>query len=651
MFMGILVLITALTISSVAIYYSVAGLVAIFAAASIPIIIMGASLEIGKLVTAVWLHRYWKQASWWLKTYLTIAVFVLMFITSMGIFGFLSKAHIEQTAGAQESVAQVERLGKEIKAQEAVIIRAQERIKESESSVGNSNDAVQAQIDKEQTRIDTAYTRIESAIVEQNNIINNARTDDASRTKPYEEQLTNIQAEVLRLENSASEYEQKITTLEADSGAIQPLLDSITDIEEEIIRVTNQLQSSERDQIRAGQAIIGVSSDGAFGGNTRKALAAWVEAQRARITQVQLDVSQLRQDATAQVDAERTRLADVVNDIRTTKIPALKERELTMLSKIDEVRSTESPIIATARDEIGRIRSSADAQVIASQELIQKLRDSLTVGKDATVEEVIDQQQKRIVEANNTIDTLTQQKYTLEAEYRKLEAEVGPLKYLAEFIYGETANQDLLESAVRWVIIVIIFVFDPLAVLLLIASQYTFEFRKENKERLRAEQERKNYEQARAQRMVENPGWPIKETKDEITNRSDDEQSDRQTRTADTGGDTISGTTDNGGETLQANETTPSGELARTEDLGRHTTTGVDEDIVKRLQHLEDLENTEPYKIGKMKWKQDNPDQSIKFWKDQYIKGKVNELPWDAYVQNAEQGDNSIWNRIRSKDE
>ena len=78
-------------------------------------------------------------------------------------------------------------------------------------------------------------------------------------------------------------------------------------------------------------------------------------------------MSQLRQDATAQVDAERTRLADVVNDIRTTKIPALKERELTMLSKIDEVRSTESPIIATARDEIGRIRSSADAQVIASQ--------------------------------------------------------------------------------------------------------------------------------------------------------------------------------------------------------------------------------------------------------------------------------------------
>ena len=65
---GILVLITALSISAVAIYYSVAGLVAIFAAAAIPIIVMGGVLEVGKLVTAVWLHRYWYQAKWWLRT-------------------------------------------------------------------------------------------------------------------------------------------------------------------------------------------------------------------------------------------------------------------------------------------------------------------------------------------------------------------------------------------------------------------------------------------------------------------------------------------------------------------------------------------------------------------------------------------------------
>ena len=64
----------ALCISAVAIYYSVAGLVAIFAAAAIPIIIMGGTLEVGKLVTAVWLHKYWRKATWWLRYYLALAV-------------------------------------------------------------------------------------------------------------------------------------------------------------------------------------------------------------------------------------------------------------------------------------------------------------------------------------------------------------------------------------------------------------------------------------------------------------------------------------------------------------------------------------------------------------------------------------------------
>ena len=90
--LGFLVLITALTISAVAIYYSVAGLAAIFAAAVIPIIIMGSILEVAKLVTAVWLHRFWSETMWWLKAYLSAAVIILMFITSMGIFGFLSKS-------------------------------------------------------------------------------------------------------------------------------------------------------------------------------------------------------------------------------------------------------------------------------------------------------------------------------------------------------------------------------------------------------------------------------------------------------------------------------------------------------------------------------------------------------------------------------
>ena len=510
MFLAFLTMLTALTISAVAIYYSVAGLVAIFAAAAIPIMIMGTTLEVAKLVTAVWLHRYWAQAAWWLKYYLALAVLVLMFITSMGIFGYLSKAHIEQTSAGEESIAQVVQIENEIIRQEAVITRAEEKIVTLENSGTTQDTNVQSQIDKEQDRIDKAFDRIKPAIEQQNKIITDARATDTSRTKPYEDQLTSIQAEVLRLESSASEYETKIAGLKSDSSGVEPLLAQIAGLESEIIRVTNQLQSKERDQIRAGQAIIGVTSDGAFGGNTRRALVAWVAAQRDRITQIQGEVASVRNEATKTVKMERFRLANVVKDIREVQIPALKTRELTMLGKIDEVRQTESPVIATARDEIQRLRESAEQQVAQSQGLINRLRSQLGDSDNADeLQKTIDEQFERVRIASSEIDTLSEQKITLESEYRKLEAEVGPIKYIAEFVYGEQADKNMLEEAVRWVIVIIIFVFDPLAVLLLIAAQYTFDFRRkeledDSGERLRLE--RQEYERARAQAIIDNLG-------------------------------------------------------------------------------------------------------------------------------------------------
>ena len=466
---GFWTIFAALSISIVAAYYSIIGLVAIFASAVVPIIIMGVVLEIGKLTSAVWLHLYWKQAALLIKIYLTVAVLTLMFITSMGIFGFLSKAHIEQTSLAAEGTAQIERINTDIARNESIIARAEQKIIKAETSTGNENDSLQEQINTEQQRIDSTYSRIQPAIDEQNTIIQNARADDAARTAPYEEQLNSIQSEVLRLETTTNEYEQKITTLNADTSTVDPLLKNITSIEQEIIRVTNQLQSKERGQIRAGQAIIGVTSDGAFGNNTRRALVAWVEAQRERITQIQTDVSRIRLEATGQVEAERKRLADVVNNIRTTQIPALKDREITMLAKIEEVRSTESPIIATAREEIARIRSSADSQILASQELIQRLRNNIQVGANNQVEETIQAQTVKIKDANLVIDNLIEQKYTLEANARQLEAEVGPVKYIAELVYGSGA-ENMLEQAVRWVILLLVFVFDPLAIVLVIAG-------------------------------------------------------------------------------------------------------------------------------------------------------------------------------------
>ena len=447
MFLGILVLLTALSISAVAIYYSVAGLVAIFAAAAVPIIIMGTTLEIGKLVTAVWLHRYWNKARWWLKYYLALAVIVLMFITSMGIFGFLSKAHIEQTSASLESVEQVARIETEIARQQAIIDRAEIKIDEAENSTSNRNDDINAQIEKEQQRIDNAYERIKPAIEEQQKIIEDARESDSDRTKPYEDQLSNIKDELVRLENSAKEYETAIAQLDVDTSAIIPIQDQIATLKSAIAKVEGQIASGESEQIKQAQLTIGSNADGQAGPNTRRSANTWIGLQNERITELQEQISQLRIEAKETVDNERERLSTIVSNIRDKQIPALKDREVDMLSKIDSVRATESPIVATARDEIARIRSSANEQVKASQTLIQQLREKIKVDGGVDVDAIVDEQTLRIQKANKLIDELTEEKYTIEAEYRKLEAEVGPIKYLAEFVYGET-NQDILEEQI-----------------------------------------------------------------------------------------------------------------------------------------------------------------------------------------------------------
>ena len=98
--MMFLTLLSALLLSGIAAYYSIIGLAAIFTGAFWPIVFMGSVLEMSKLVTASWLYRNWKTCPLLLKSYLTFSVVVLMIITSMGIFGFLSKAHIDSTMDA-----------------------------------------------------------------------------------------------------------------------------------------------------------------------------------------------------------------------------------------------------------------------------------------------------------------------------------------------------------------------------------------------------------------------------------------------------------------------------------------------------------------------------------------------------------------------
>ena len=111
MFFGLLTLFVALAISTVAAYYSIVGLMAIFAGATTAIAIMGVVLEVGKLVVASWTFQNWKTTAFMMKVYFIFAVLILMFITSLGIFGFLSRAHIQQsnpTALLEERIERIE---------------------------------------------------------------------------------------------------------------------------------------------------------------------------------------------------------------------------------------------------------------------------------------------------------------------------------------------------------------------------------------------------------------------------------------------------------------------------------------------------------------------------------------------------------------
>jgi len=619
MALGILVLLSALSISAVAIYYSIAGLVAIFAAAAIPIMVMGTVLEVGKLVTAVWLHKYWSKATWWLKSYLSIAVVVLMFITSMGIFGYLSKAHIEQTSASLESAEQLVRIETEITRYESVITRSEEKISKVENAGANKNDTIQDQIDREQKRIDTAYDRIQPLVEEQNKIIQQDIERKDKKTEPYLAQISNIDAD----------------------------LQTLSDL----------LNRRDKESIRRLQSIIGTRVDGTYGTKTAK-----------------------------QVESYREGL--------------LAKRE-SILQTIATIEAKDSPIVEAANVEIKRLRGIAEQEIADSNKVINKLRSEIGSVTPDNNTDIVNAELLKIKEANAVIDTLTEQKYDIEAEYRKLEAEVGPIKYIAELIYGEEVTRDLLEEAVRWVIILIIFVFDPLAVLLLIASQYTFQFADNRGLAWR------EYEQARAKKIMENSPpskdepepepEPEEEKEEEIKFEDVDQETlDKEFKDEEAPVE-VAKELEEVKEKIEAIEVNEDEVEKKDIESSEESKSDLDnwnewveaanaeaeaekitpEEIKERAELLEQYEDDNEWTKAKRLWKEDNPDQNIKDWKDAYLTGRVSELPWaqfvkdkevleeelgrlkpdlteviepESYKQNEEQSKDSVWNKIHDKD-
>ena len=200
-FIAYLTLITGLAISAVAVYYSVVGLTAIFAAAFIPIIIMGTILEIGKLVATVWLKQNWSIAPRSIKFYLMTAIIVLMIITSMGIFGFLSKAHLDQGVPTGDVAAKLSLIDEKIKLERDNIDVARKALKQLDEAV----DQTMARSTTEQGATRSAQLR---------------RNQSKERTQ-LQSDISRSQANITALNNERVPIASELRKVEAEVGPIK----------------------------------------------------------------------------------------------------------------------------------------------------------------------------------------------------------------------------------------------------------------------------------------------------------------------------------------------------------------------------------------------------------------------------------------------
>ena len=409
-------LLSGLTVSAVAIYYSVAGLVAIFSAAVIPIIVMGVALEISKLAGTVWLKQNWSRAPYFIRTYLLAAIAILMLITSMGIFGFLSKAHSDQSLVSGDVLSKI-------------------------------------------------------AI-----------------------------------------YDEKIKT--------------------------------QKDNIEAN----------------RKAL-----------------------------------------------------------KQMDEGVDS---VLGRSTDEKG-----AD-KAVALRRAQQKERVRL---------------QNEILQSQKSIAELNDARAPIAAEVRKVEAEVGPIKYIASFIYGSNPDANVLEKAVTWVIIIIVVVFDPLAVILLLASQYSFQwFRKQEEENptvVEIETVPEEPEAEPEEEPTENqfgPAasalWPFPSTAYSpagtglmTTTLIHTEEVPSETQSTALGGD------------ITAPEEKP---VETVEDLPLEQWNKMIEEAEKAVEQEREIEDSdilasvpETEKQAMQAWKHAHPDSSLKLQRKLLEKGVIDQLPWEDHLK------------------
>ena len=379
MLFGLLTLFTALAIAGVAAWFSIVGLMLLFSGMPMSIAVMAGTLEVGKLLTASWLYRYWNETSIMLRSYLTAAVIILMVITSIGIFGYLSKAASDQAGDIGDAVAVVERIDAQIDREENKIALIEDRI----LGIGGSVD-ISASIEAQEDIRDGAWARVQGDIDYNQEQIENVREQLKVDIAQQDSRLAELDKAVNDLRSKGVE----VVTLD-EGGAFRSAETEKIDY----IQQANELRASqqaERDEIKA-------------------------------------EKQSLRDQATADINVFQT--------------------------AIDNYRQQAQDDINGANAEINRLRNQSSTQADDNINKINAFNEDI----DAIYANIV---------------TLKDEKFDAESKIRNLDREVGPIKYLAQLIYG-SEERDVLDQAIRLFILMLVFVFDPLAVMLVIAANQT----------------------------------------------------------------------------------------------------------------------------------------------------------------------------------
>lgn len=341
---------SAVLISLTAAYFSVLGLAAMFPGSQTSVIVMGAVLELGKLVGAVWLHKNWGEMGRIIRYYLLLSIFILIGITSMGIFGYLSKAHIEH-----------------------------------QSVVGQEESAVEE-----------------------------------------------IQQKIQRLSDGVSRYEKKLIAIQS------------------------------------------IKSDGNENSNTI------IETLKDRIIQMNIELSSAvksEESIISNLDARIT----LLNEARLSIEKSGGFGKSSQLKDLAQQQQEERDSIKASRAQaLDRINSRTESTTISVSGLRERI-DSLMHGAPSAVEHNSPEEDglyKKIEESHESISLLNLEKIKYDKKIKLILAEVGPIKYIAAAIEDVGGDSISVEKMIRWVIIILIFVFDPLAIILLIAATISFEMHK-----------------------------------------------------------------------------------------------------------------------------------------------------------------------------